>query len=262
MNKKREIVFLAFLILILFAVNYKFLDTKVTEFLGEGELGIVVRVIDGDTLVFGNNTHVRLLGINTPEKKEFYHDEALNFLKNLTLNKTVKLEYIGDKYDKYGRTLAYVILNGENINLEIVRSGFANFYIYDNDKYTAGLKQAWSGCIAKEKNLCEKSKEECANCVELKDLNVKNQTVVLYNKCDFDCSLNNWNIKDEGRKNFFFQNFVLKSNKEIKIIVGNKTNSEEVLYWKGEDYVWTATGDTLFLRDEKGKLVLWKEINR
>jgi len=28
--------------------------------------------------------------------------------------------------------------------------------------------------------------------------------------------------------------------------------------WKKKDYVWTKTGDSLFLRDSKGKLVLWK----
>jgi len=32
------------------------------------------------------------------------------------------------------------------------------------------------------------------------------------------------------------------------------------LFWKNEDYVWAKTGDTLFLRDGKGKLVLWEVI--
>jgi len=256
MNKRKEIVFLGVLVLLLFVVNYKFLDTKVIEFLEESDFSVVERVIDGDTLVVKNNTHVRLLGINTPEKGEFYYQEAKDFLNNLTLNRTVKLEYGKDKTDLYGRILAYIII-GKNINSELVRNGFANLYIYNSDKYTNELKQAWNECIAKEINLCEKSKEECAYCIELKELNVKNQTIVLYNNCSFDCGLAGWNIKDEGRKKFIF-NSVLNSKKEIRIIVGNKTNSENVLYWKGEDYVWTQSGDTLFLRDEKGKLVLWR----
>jgi hypothetical protein len=46
--------------------------------------------------------------------------------------------------------------------------------------------------------------------------------------------------------------------KKISIIVGNKTNSDDVLYWNDEEYVWTSSGDTLFLRDENGKLVIWE----
>jgi len=46
--------------------------------------------------------------------------------------------------------------------------------------------------------------------------------------------------------------------KEVMIKVGEEENTENVLFWKGESYVWTKTGDTLFLRDEEGKLVLWK----
>ena len=258
MNKKREVFLLIFLIVLIIGINYRFLDTKLVELLDESDTGIVERVIDGDTIVVNNNTHVRLLGINTPEKNEFYYQEAKDFLNNLTLNKTIKLEYGKEKQDLYGRTLAYIILDGKNINTEQVRNGFANLYIYNNDKYTIELRQAWNECIAKEINLCEKSNDECADCIELKELNVKNQSIILHNNCSFSCDLTGWNIKDEGRKNFFFANFILGNKEDVKIIVGNKSNSENVLYWTREDYVWTSTGDTLFLRDEKGKLVLWK----
>jgi micrococcal nuclease len=261
MNKRKEIALLAFFIILFLVINYHFLDTKVIEFLDESDSGIVERVIDGDTLVI-NNTSVRLLGINTPEKKEFYYQEAKDFLLNLTLNKTVKLKYGKDKQDLYGRTLAYIILDEKNVNIEQVRNGFANLYIYDRDEYTNRLKEAWNECILEEKNLCEKSTDKCASCIELKELNVKNQTIIFYNKCDFDCNLNKWSIKDEGRKKFIFPNFVIESRKETRIIVGNKTSDKNTLYWTGEDYVWTTEGDTLFLRDENGKLVLWKEINR
>jgi micrococcal nuclease len=261
MNKQKEIFLMIFLIFLLFAINYKWVDNAIINFLEESEIGIVERVIDGDTLVInGNNT--RLLGINTPEKGEKYYNEAKNFLSNLTLNKTVKLEYIGDKYDKYKRKLAYIIIGDKNINIEIVKNGFANLYIYDKDKYTSDLKRAWSECLMKNTNLCEKSNHECANCIELKNLDIKTQTIVFYNNCDFDCDLSQWVIKDEGRKKFTFNNFTLNSKKEVKIIVGNKTNTDDVLYWNDKEYVWTSRGDTLFLRDDEGKLVMWKEINR
>ena len=257
MNKKRDIFFLIVLVLMFFAVNYKFLDNAIIGFLEESEIGIVNRVVDGDTLIINGNS-TRLLSINTPEKGERYYNEAKNFLSEITLNKTVKLEYFGDKYDQYGRTLAYIILNETNINIEQVRNGFANLYIYNSDKYTIELKKAWEHCLKNNKYLCEKSNNECAECVELKELDVKTQTLVLYNNCSFNCNLNKWSIKDEGRKEFAFSNFILMGNKKISIIVGNKTNSDDVLYWNDEEYVWTSSGDTLFLRDEQGKLVVWK----
>ena len=262
MNKKKEVFLLVFLVVLFLGINYRFIDNNVIEFLEESDTVLVKRVIDGDTIVVDNDTHVRLLGVNTPEKGEKYYNEAKEFLNNLTLNQTVKLEYIGDKYDKYGRTLAYVILDRKNINTEQVRNGFANLYIYNNDKYTIELKQAWNECIQTNKNLCEKSTDKCSNCIKLKGLDVKTQKVILHNNCSFECDLTGWNMKDEGRKKFVFSNFILKGNGQISIVVGNKTNSESVLYWTRGDYVWTSTGDTLFLRDEKGGLILWKEINR
>jgi len=263
MNKRWEIVLLVFFVLLLFALNYNNLNGMAEKFLDESEEGFVWRAVDGDTVKIGNES-VRLLGINTPEKGEFYYAEAKKSIEGLIVNKTVKLEFGNDKYDKYGRKLAYLILDGVNVNIEQVRKGFANIFIYDNDEYTEELKNAWNECVANGENLCEASKEKCAGCIELKELDVKNQEVIFYNNCSFDCNLQNWSIKDEGRKKFVFSNFVLMKNKEVSVIVGNESSfeDEDILLWEDEEYVWTSTGDTLFLRDDNGKLVLWREINR
>jgi micrococcal nuclease len=260
MERKRGILTIAVLIGLLLILDYPLLDKLTGNFLEEKETSIVQRVIDGDTIVILNDTHVRLLGINTPETKEMYHDEAKSFLENLVLNKTITLEYGKDRKDKYGRTLAYIFLDGKNINLESVRNGFANVYILGDKMHETELRNAWKECIQSNKNLCEKSDNNCARCIELKELNIKSQTAVFYNNCNFSCDLSNWKIKDEGRKNFVFPYFMLEKNKEVMIAVGNRTDSKTILYWEGEDYVWTSTGDTLFLRDDKGKLVLWKEM--
>ena len=39
---------------------------------------------------------------------------------------------------------------------------------------------------------------------------------------------------------------------------GEGNNSPDVLFWEEDDYIWTEAGDTLFLRDNEGKLVLWR----
>ena len=257
MNKKRNSLLLLFLIFVLISINYSFLDSVLINFFDESKTFLVERVIDGDTLVV-NKTSVRLLGINTPEKGEKYYTESKEFLSKKVLNKSVELEFGKEKYDLYKRMLAYVFLD-ENVNLKIVEMGFANFYFPSGkDKYYPKFYSAWESCIKENKNLCEKSSDKCASCVVLKEFNVESQKIIFENICDFDCDLDNWEIKDEGRKKFFFENFVLMKNLKVEIVVGNFTNTNEKLFWKNEEYVWTKSGDTLFLRDSFGKLVLWK----
>lgn len=245
----------------LFAINYSFLDKTLENFLTNYETGNVERVIDGDTIVLDNGEHIRFLGINTPETttKEKYSKEAKEFLKKLILNKTIGLEFGKEKQDRYKRTLAYIFLNGKNINLELVKQGLANSYFPSGKtKRYNEFKDAWEKCISENKNLCEKSNDICSDCIKLKTFDIKNQEIIFYNECDFDCELTNWNIKDEGRKNFFFPDFTLKNKEQVKINVGKGINTKNKLFWKNEKYVWTKSGDTLFLRDEKGGLVLWR----
>jgi micrococcal nuclease len=256
--RKKSIVSLISLIILLFIINYSFLDNAVENFFSEGETAIVARVIDGDTVSLGNIS-VRFLGINTPEKGEKYYAEAKEFTQSQILNKTIELEYGKSKFDLYHRILAYVVFNGRNINKELIENGFANYYFPSGkDKHYAEFKTAWENCIKKEINLCEKSQSECASCIKLKNFDYKNQIVIFENICDFDCDLTNWKIKDEGRKNFIFPKLILQEGEDIRIIVGNEENTEADLFWKNEEYVWTKSGDTLFLRDEEGKLVLWE----
>ena len=70
----------------------------------------------------------------------------------------------------------------------------------------------------------------------------------------------NWEIKDEGRKVFVFPEFVLRKGESVRVIVskeGEEDNGNDI-FWNVKSYVWTDSGDTLFLRDRDGKLVLWE----
>ena len=258
MEKRKEIIILVFLIFLFFTINYSFLDKGIENFLSDFKIVKIDRVIDGDTVKFEEDS-IRLLGINSPEKNEKYYSEAKEFLEEMSLNKTVRLEFGKEKYDRYKRILAYIFINGENANLKLVEEGLANFYFPSGkDSHYNEFKEAWENCIEKNKNLCERSENICSECIELKEFNYNNQELIFYNKCDFNCELTKWNIKDEGRKNFFFHEFVLESKEQVKITLGEESNTKKNLFWKNEEYVWTSTGDTLFLRDDEGKLVLWE----
>jgi len=255
-NKNNQVAFLVVLIIILIVINYPFLDDVLTRFLDDSEYGVVERVIDGDTVEI-NGSSVRLLGINCPERGEKYYSEATSFLEEMVLNKTVRLEFGRDKIDRYGRKLSYLFIGRKNINLEIVEEGFANPYFPANkDKYYERYANAWQNC---ENNMCESSLDVCAGCIKLIELDYRDEIVILQNICSNRCNVSQWSIKDEGRKKFIFENFSIGPQKKVSIVVKKSgSGNEGLLIWKRADYVWTNSGDTLFLRDADDRLVLWK----
>jgi micrococcal nuclease len=258
MTRKKEKIFLIITVLFLFILNYSFLDSLVVNYFDESNLAFVTRIVDGDTII-ANNQSIRLLAINCPEKGEKYSKEAKEFLEKTILNKTIKLETYGT--DLYHRTLAYAFYDGKNINLEIIKNGYANAYFPEGkQKYYEDFQSAWKVCAANSLNFCSASKDKCADCIRLREFDYKNEIITLHNICSQDCNLAGWTIKDEGRKKFIFPDFILKKQKDVQIIVSKKEleNTDDKLFWIRNDYVWTNTGDTMFLRDSDGDLVIWK----
>lgn len=245
MKNKNYKILLGILLLILISVNYNSIDTFVTKSFGNEEYITVDRVIDGDTVVV-NGTSVRMLGINTPERGEKYYTEAKDYTSGLVMNKTIKIERKGK--DRYDRELAYLFYNGENINAKLVEVGYANAYFPEGkDNYYYKFTDAWKKCIESNENLCKKSSDKCAECIIIKKFG-PDEELVLFNSCDFNCNMTGWSIKDEGRKKFVFEDFILKSKYQATI------TAEDF----NQNYVWTNTGDTMFLRDEKEEMVLWE----
>jgi micrococcal nuclease len=114
-----------------------------------------IKTSDGDTARFeidGKSVRVRFLGVNTPEvagenkTEEPYGNEAMAYTKNKLDNATnIEIEYDknADKEDRFGRILAYIWVDGELFQEELVRNGYAKTYmIKSNYKYADELKQA------------------------------------------------------------------------------------------------------------------------
>ena len=87
----------------------------------------VVRVVGGDTLLVTDAqslySKVRLHGIDAPECSMPFGPQAQQFLVQLTQGKIVQMATKGR--DRYGRTVATLTVNGQDVGLAIVRSGFA-----------------------------------------------------------------------------------------------------------------------------------------
>lgn len=105
--------------------------------------GVVLRVIDGDTVELSDGIRVRLIGIDTPESGNCYSKESTNKLKELVEGKNVSIEKDVLEKDKYGRLLAYLYINNTFVNENMVREGYAKILTIPPDiKYVEKFTKA------------------------------------------------------------------------------------------------------------------------
>jgi len=106
---------------------------------------LVQRVVDGDTLLLADHTRVRLLGVDTPETKrpdtpvEPFGPEASEFTRRHVEGRYVRLEFDKERYDKYGRVLAYVYLDDWFLNQALLRAGLGR--AITNHPYSESMKR-------------------------------------------------------------------------------------------------------------------------
>ncbi|WP_407455071.1 thermonuclease family protein [Methanobrevibacter sp.] len=87
---------------------------------------VCTEVVDGDTIYLDNGEKVRFVGVNTPERGVEGYIASKNFVQKFCLNKKIGLDVDDAKNkDKYGRTLAVVIVEGKNLNEMILKEGLA-----------------------------------------------------------------------------------------------------------------------------------------
>lgn len=86
---------------------------------------LVTKVIDGDTIEIETGERVRYLGIDAHELNTFAGQSAKEYHQSLVLGKKVRLEFDQEKFDDYGRILAYVWLDDILINEKLIKEGYA-----------------------------------------------------------------------------------------------------------------------------------------
>ena len=126
----------------------------------------VVAVTDGDTIRVaragtpGATISVRLLGIDSPETVDprkpvgCYGPQASANLKQKLAARTVDLEHGPENTDRYGRTLAYVWLGDELVNLTLVTGGWAREFTYAQPaQHAAAIRAAQADARAAGRGL-------------------------------------------------------------------------------------------------------------
>ncbi len=86
----------------------------------------VIAVLDGDTVLIRRSNglvKIRLSGIDAPEKAQIFGETSRRSLSGMVLGKQVKVD--SRATDQYGRMVAYLSVNGLDVNAEQIRRGMA-----------------------------------------------------------------------------------------------------------------------------------------
>lgn len=116
----------------------------------------VKRVIDGDTIELANGQIVRYVGVNAPNNGELFEEEATEANVKLVSGKTVTLEYDTYTSDRFGRVLAYPMIDGKNVAVELAQKGFVKVTIYQDRrklKYQDELLKAQNEAKQKKRGI-------------------------------------------------------------------------------------------------------------
>jgi micrococcal nuclease len=202
---------------------------------GDLETVSVAQIVDGDTIELTDGRRVRYIGINTPERNQPYYEEATQANQQLVGGKEVGLEIDVETFDQYGRTLAYIWVDGMLANLEIVRRGFANaFTVPPNVRYEQEFRAAEREARDAGRGLWAGSE------VALKIIHIEA----------------NAPGDDRQNPNGEWIGITVRPGASFRLYSGQGQNSERELYWglAGES-VWNNDSDAAFLRDAQGALV-------
>lgn len=230
---------------------------------GDLETAGVARVVDGDTIELTDGRRVRYIGINTPERDQPYYNEAADTNRQLIEGNQVQLEFDQDTFDRYGRTLAYIWVDGVMVNREIIARGYANaFTVPPNVKYDTEFREAEREARESERGLWAGSP------VELKIINIQadapgsdrenpnGEWIEVANQGREAVNMAGYTLKDEANHIYTFGNFTVNGGSSFRLYSGTGEDSSTELYWGFEGKsVWNNSSDAAFLRDDQGALV-------
>jgi len=230
-----------------------------------GETGTVIAVVDGDSLriaLADGTTEVRLTGINAPEVGECWADESRSALDQLV---GPRATIHGEGRDQYGRRLATVVVDGMDVNLEMVRLGHAvalsdggDTLISAEDSAATQRRGLWSATA------CGPAVDSGLAVVQIvadppgpDDADLAGEYVVLANDGP-TADLTGWVLRDESSVHRFRfpDGFRLGAGESVVVRTGCGNDSPTELHWCAGGPVWNNGGDMALLLDESGNVAV------
>lgn len=230
----------------------------------EAETYTVLQVIDGDTVKLEDGRRVRYLGIDAPEKGDFYDTEATLFNNTLVGGKAIRLEFSGPRQDKDDRLLAYVFVDNTFVNEALVNQGSAYLRHPVPKPYRQRLCQAQQEARAKGLGIWTKAAagQSLAIVIVHADAegndrqNLNDEFIVIENQSQNPIDLNGWTVSDTAKHRYLFANFTLGAKAQVTLRTGLGKPTEKELYWGSRTPIWNNEGDTALIRNAENDLML------
>ena len=235
----------------------------------------VSSVTDGDTLAVSRRSRtvtVRLIGINAPESGECLATQATGALRTLVQDGPLRLVRDVSSTDQYGRALRYVVnANGRDVGAVLVRRGLALARRYPpdtarSDRYArieARAQAAQVGLWAPD--ACGPATVGADISITVRadaagddNVNLNDEWVQFTNVGTRRVVMTGWGVADTSATHrYTFGRLVLDPGRTVTLFTGCGTDSRLMRYWcNTRSAVWNNDGDTVFLRDASGNLVV------
>jgi micrococcal nuclease len=243
---------------------------------GDGGAWRSVRVVDGDTLeVTGPSGEmtVRVIGINAPESDECFSDEATDAFADLVSGAELVLVDDRSDVDQFGRALRYVeTTDGVDVGAELVAGGYAIARRYPPDDaradaYSELQREArreqrglWApdACGSGDAVGAQVEVEVNADAPGDDGVNLNGEWVRFTNVGVDPIDLDGWEVADESASNRYrFEDLRLEPGANVTLFSGCGPDGASIRYWcQSGSAVWNNSGDTVFLRDDRGNIVV------
>jgi micrococcal nuclease len=263
----------------------------------------VVSVVDGDTIdvryANGTTERVRLLGVDTPEvhtgadPSEFEGvpeteagrdclraagEDASSAVRQRVGHSeaTLVVDPVADGRGDYGRLLAYVQVNGTDLNQWLLAEGHARVYdstfsrseaYYDAEAEAADAGRGLWTCRTPGSDGTETPTESGLAVADVHydaagndNENLNDEYVVFENVAESTLAFGGWTVSDEAGHSYEFPDgFTLGPGELLTLYTGSGTDDPTALYWERTGAVWNNGGDTVTVRDANGTVVLQRE---
>jgi micrococcal nuclease len=234
------------------------------------------RVVDGDTLDVSSprgDVTVRVIGINAPESGECFAEEATDALAALVAGQELVLVADRSDLDQFERSLRYVqTVGGVDVGAELVAGGFAIARRYPPDEARADeyaelqrdaqrdQRGLWApdACGSSDLDGVQIEIEVEADAPGDDSVNLNGEWVRFTNAGSANVDLDGWEVADESASHRYrFSDLRLDPGGSVTLFSGCGPDDESVRHWcVSGSAVWNNSGDTVFLRDGRGNIVV------
>jgi micrococcal nuclease len=233
-------------------------------------------IVDGDTLYVSGplgELEVRIIGVNTPESGECFSEEATDALAELVTGNDLVLVVDRSDVDTFGRALRYVeTADGVDVGAELVADGFAIARRYPPDDARADVyaelqetaqqegRGLWAAdaCGPSDREGVEIVIDVNADAPGDDGANLNGEWVRFTNAGAEAIDLDGWEVADESASHrYTFTDLELAPGAAVTLFSGCGPDDEAARYWcSSGSAVWNNSGDTVFLRDPNGNIVV------